>query len=151
MRRIRGPRRGGALVVSVLVLAGCGGDSADAPAEEAPPDVVAVVDGVEDGAITQDELDDAIVANAELNGQTPPVPETPEYGLLAGQALDQLILERWVAGEAAERGVAPESLQEESVTELQSTWGPRTECPGEVAGRLCGDAPAPANIPPASG
>ena len=135
-----------------VALGGCGdGEEPGSPTAAAPPDAVAVVEGVDDCAITQDELDEAVAANAELNGQSPPASGTPEYGLLAGQALDQLILERWVAGEAAERGVDPASLQEESVTELQGTWGPRTECLGDVAGRLCGDAPAPADIPPASG
>jgi hypothetical protein len=147
-----------AFAAFAVALAGCGGgeeetSTATEPPEEAEPaDIVAVVEDVEGGAITRDELDAAVAANAEVSGQSPPAPGSPEYGLIAGEALDQLVLERWVEGEAAERGVDPESLRDESVEELQGTWGPRTECLGEVLSRLCDDsADAPPDIPPASG
>jgi hypothetical protein len=161
MRSTRGPRLGGALVVFALALSGCGGGedatstATTSPEGSAPSDVVAVVEGVENGAITRDELDAAVTANAELSGQPPPAPGAPAYGLVAGEALDQLVLERWVEGEAADRGVSPESLADEPVADLQGTWGPRTECVDDVVSRLCGGGEEPAepppDIPPASG
>ena len=152
MRRIRGSRPGGALVVLALAIAGCGGGGeADSAGEAVAPDAVAVVAGVEDGTITQEDVDGTIASSAELTGGEAPAPASPEYPLAAGQALDGLILERWVAGEAAERGVPAESLQDVGVEELQGTWEPRTECFTDLPSRLCPGEEAPVDLPPASG
>ena len=151
MRRIRGPRLAGALVVSALTVAGCGGGEDGTTAPEPAGDTVAVVAGVDDGVVTQDDLDRTIAASAELTGDEPPAPASSEYPLVAGQALDGLILERWTAGEAAARGVPAEALQDDSVDDLEGTWGPRTECFGDFVSRLCPGEEAPPDIPPASG
>jgi DNA-binding transcriptional regulator YdaS (Cro superfamily) len=143
----------GALVVSALALAGCGGDDEGGDsAAPVPPDAIAMVEGVEDGAVTQGELDQAIAASAELSGEEAPAPASPEYPLAAGQALDALILERWIAGEAAARGVSPDTLRDADVEELRATWEARTECATDLPSRLCpGGDEAPPDLPPASG
>jgi hypothetical protein len=148
----------GALVVSALALAGCGGDddggggSTTTVPAPVPPDAIAVVEGVDDGSVTQGDVDQAVAASAELSGEEVPAPASPEYPLAAGQALDALILERWVAGEAAVRGVSPEALRDADVEELRGTWEPRTECATDLPSRLCpGGDEAPPDLPPASG
>ena len=150
-RSIRGPRSGGALAV-LAVIAGCGGGEEPATSTtelggESPAEAVAVVAGVEDGTVTAAELDQAVADAALESGQDPPVVGGPEYDLLAGDALDNLIVAVWVRGEEAEGGTGV------SADELESKWMPRTECLGELISRFCGNAEAepPPDIPPASG
>jgi parvulin-like peptidyl-prolyl isomerase len=71
-----------------------------------PEGDVAVVDGVENGAITQEELD-AGLEQAAAQGGLPEVPATddPQYQALLDQAMQSLILSVWVEGEAADRGI----------------------------------------------
>jgi parvulin-like peptidyl-prolyl isomerase len=71
-----------------------------------PDGDVAVVDGVEDSAITQDDLDSALTQAAAQSG-LPDVPpaDDPQYESLQQQAMQSLILAEWVKGEAADRGI----------------------------------------------
>lgn len=75
-----------------------------------PPSVpegdVALVEDVSDGAITTDEFDAALEQTAARQGvgEVPP-PENPQYALLRDAAMSDLILSRWVLGEAEERGI----------------------------------------------
>ena len=165
----RGPRVFAALAACAL-LAGCGGGDDPAPAPDdavpAEADVIATVEGVEGGEITGADLEAEVLAAAEAQGQTPPTPGSPDFDLLAGDALDQLLLRTWIAGDVAEQGgeVSEEEaaalageMDPSGLDEMQATWGPRTECDTEVISRLCagggGDAPPepPPDIPPASG
>jgi hypothetical protein len=160
----RGLRVFAALAV-VAAISGCGGDeettaSPTAPAED---DVVAAVEGVEGGEITGADLEEEVLAEAEAVGDTPPVAGSPEFDLLAGDALDSLLIQRWIAAEAAEQGgpisaadaaALEDGIDSSGIDELQATWGPRTECETEVVSRLCGGGEAPGpppDIPPASG
>jgi len=153
-----------AWVAAAAVLAGCGGDEEGAvPAGESPEQerVVASVEGVDGGEVTQGDLLEAMAEG----GREPPAADSPEFDLAAGAALDRLVLARWIRGEAAEQGgevpeedaaVFAEQMDAASAEELAATWGPRTECdPGPVS-RLCDggeeDGPEPPpDIPPASG
>ncbi len=71
-----------------------------------PEGDVALVDGVDDGAITQDDLDSAL-DQAAAQGGLPKVPpaDDPQYDSLVQQAMQSLILAKWVKGEAADRGI----------------------------------------------
>ena len=154
-------------------LAGCGGggegerSTSAAPSAPAEGEVIATVEGAEAGEITGADLEEEVLASAEAEGRTPPAPASPGFQLEAGSALDRLILARWIAGDVAEQGAEvtaeeaaalAEQIDQSGVAELERTWGPRTECPGEVSGRLCpsggsgsGGPEPPPDIPPASG
>lgn len=71
-----------------------------------PDGDAAVVDGVDNGNITQEQVDSAIQQAAAQSGlQKPPAPNDPQYQALHDQALQSLILGKWVEGEAADRGI----------------------------------------------
>lgn len=75
-----------------------------------PPSVpegdVALVEDAPDGTITQQDLDDALAQTAASQSLPKvPAPESPQYQPLVDAALGDLILSRWVAGEAQERGI----------------------------------------------
>jgi foldase protein PrsA len=71
-----------------------------------PDDAIAVVDDAPDGTITQEEFDSAITQTAARQGiKEVPATDDPQYKLLADAAQSDLILSRWVLGEAEERGI----------------------------------------------
>ncbi len=83
-----------------------------------PDGDVAFVDGVDDGSITQDDLDSAIQQAAAQSGlPKPPAPDDPQYDSLVQQAMQSLILAEWVKGEAADRGITV--TQQDIDSELQ--------------------------------
>lgn len=87
------------LVGGVLVVAGCGDDSADLPA--------GVVAKVGDTSITQEQLDSSLaqtVAAYESQGQAAPAEGTDEYNLVRQQALQTLVQQQIITNEAAECG-----------------------------------------------
>ncbi|MEZ5074252.1 MAG: peptidyl-prolyl cis-trans isomerase [Solirubrobacterales bacterium] len=64
------------------------------------------VDGVDDGGISQDDLDTALEQAAAQSGLPKvPAPDDPQYEPLVQQAMQSLILAKWVKGEAADRGI----------------------------------------------
>jgi foldase protein PrsA len=71
-----------------------------------PSGDVASVDGVDNGSITQDDLD-AALSQAAAQAGLPKVPATddPQYQGLLDQAMQSLILAVWVEGEAKDRGI----------------------------------------------
>ena len=72
-----------------------------------PDGATAFVDEVGDGEITEDELNAAIEQAAAAEGNAePPEPGTPQFGATLVPALSDLLLGRWVRGEAQERGIA---------------------------------------------
>lgn len=71
-----------------------------------PDGDVAIVDGVDNGAISQDDLDAALEQAAAQGGLAKvPAADDPQYDSLAQQAMQSLILAEWVKGEAADRGI----------------------------------------------
>jgi len=87
------------LVGGVLVVAGCGDDSADLPA--------GVVAKVGDTSITQAQLDSSLaqtVAAYESQGQAAPAEDTDEFALVRQQALQTLVQQQIITNEAAECG-----------------------------------------------
>jgi parvulin-like peptidyl-prolyl isomerase len=74
---------------------------------DVPDDAVAVVEDVDDGTITRGEFDDAmrqVAASQGLKGGVPKE-DDPQFDLFKEQALSDLILARWIRGEAADRGI----------------------------------------------
>ncbi|HET6830883.1 MAG TPA: peptidyl-prolyl cis-trans isomerase [Solirubrobacterales bacterium] len=83
-----------------------------------PGDDVALVDGVDDGAISQEDLDAALEQAAAQAGLPKLPPEDdPQYESLVQQAMQSLILAEWVKGEAADRGITV--TQEDIDAELE--------------------------------
>jgi foldase protein PrsA len=72
-----------------------------------PDDAVAFVDDVDDGEISQKELDVGIeqAAASEGAGEAPKA-GTPQYNAAVVPAISDLLLARWVRGEAEERDIA---------------------------------------------
>src|SRR5688500_14084069 len=85
-----------------------------------PDGATAFVDEVDDGEITQEELDVAVeqAAAAEGGGGEPPEEGTPQYNAVLVPALSDLLLGRWVRGEAEERGI--EVAEREIDVELEN-------------------------------
>jgi parvulin-like peptidyl-prolyl isomerase len=74
---------------------------------DVPDDAVAVVDGVDDGTITREEFDGALKQVAASQGLQGGVPkeDDPQFDLFKEQALSDLILSRWIEGEASDRRI----------------------------------------------
>jgi len=84
-----------------------------------PDGDVAVVDDVDPGTVSQEDLDGALEqAGAQLGIPEVPPPDDPQYQGLLDQAMQQLLLEIWVEGEAGERGitVTQEQIDDELAT-----------------------------------
>ncbi|MDQ3728631.1 MAG: peptidyl-prolyl cis-trans isomerase [Actinomycetota bacterium] len=85
-----------------------------------PDGAVAFVDGVEGGEIGQEEFDAAIgQASARQREGEAPEPGTPQFEQQKVPAVSDLLLGRWVKGEATDREIAPISDQEID-TELET-------------------------------
>ncbi len=83
-----------------------------------PSGAVAVVEDVPDGTVTQQNFDDAFKQAAARQGlQKPPAPSSPQYATLRDSAMGDVLLGRWVRGEAADRGISVSDT--EITTQLQ--------------------------------
>lgn len=102
-----------ALVILVAATMGIGKVSV-------PDGAVAFVEDVDNGEITQEELDTAVeqAAAAEGGGGEVPEPGTPQYAAALAPAVSDLLLGRWVRGEADERGI--EVTEREVEAELET-------------------------------
>jgi foldase protein PrsA len=101
---------GAALVIAIVVVAvtsGLGDEgvpSGDVAVVEA--EVSAEPAGIEDGKISQEGFDEALLQAAKRQGmQQPPDPGSEQYTALRDQALGDLLDIAWILGEAEERGV----------------------------------------------
>jgi foldase protein PrsA len=119
--RISRHRRLGLIIFGVLLI---GLFAAVAAAQgighpEPSGDEVAVVEDAPDGTITKEQFDRGLEQTAARNGinQIPPA-DDPQYEQLRDSALSDLILSRWVLGEADERGI--EVSEREIDDELQN-------------------------------
>ncbi|MDX6587517.1 MAG: foldase protein PrsA [Solirubrobacterales bacterium] len=106
---------GGILAIIVILVAATMGIGS----LSLPDGATAFVDDVDDGEITSDELDVAIEqAAAAEGGADVPEPGTPQYNAALVPALSDLLLGRWVRGEAEERGI--EVTEREIDVELET-------------------------------
>ena len=94
-------------------------------------DAVAFVEDAPDGEITQEEFDLAIeqAAARQQGGGAVPEPGTPQYDALLETAMADLLLSRWVAGEAEEMGieVSEREIDEELETIIRDQFGGQKE------------------------
>jgi foldase protein PrsA len=72
---------------------------------DVPSGDVAVVEDAPGGAITQEEFDVALEQAAAAQQQPVPPEDDPQYELVKEQALSDLLLARWVEGQAEEDGI----------------------------------------------
>jgi foldase protein PrsA len=87
------------LLVVVAIAQGIGDPSV-------PSGDVAVVEDAPDSHISQEEFDSSLKQTAALQGvQKVPEPSDAQYATLRDAAVDDLLLGRWIRGEAAERGI----------------------------------------------
>lgn len=125
----KGPKRTAAITfgallagVIVLVAATSGIGKPSLPGD----DSVAFVDDAPDGEITKEEFDLAL-EQAAARQQISDIPEagTPQYDLLQETAMADLLLSRWVAGEADELGieVTDREVEEELETIIDEQFG----------------------------
>src|SRR5688572_5981114 len=71
-----------------------------------PDDAVAFVEDAPDGEVTQEQFDAALdQAAARQQLREVPEPGTPQYDLLKETAMADLLLSRWINGEAEELGI----------------------------------------------
>jgi foldase protein PrsA len=89
-------------------------------------DLVAYVEDAPDGEVTQEEFDAAMeqaAARQQINEI--PAPGTPQYDLLKETAMSDLLLSRWVAGEAEELGieVTDTAIDQELETIIEDQFG----------------------------
>ncbi len=91
----------------------------DPGSPQVPDGDVALIDGIENGDITQESINTLI--DHALAGQQgePPKPDSIEYKGLELQAINVLIQRRWTAAEFSERGL--EVTPEEVAAELKTT------------------------------
>ena len=92
-----------ALLVGTIVLVAA---TAGLGKPSLPDDAVAFVEDAPDGEVTQEQFDAALdqaAARQQLD-EVPP-PGTPQYDLLKETAMADLLLSRWVNGEAEELGI----------------------------------------------
>jgi parvulin-like peptidyl-prolyl isomerase len=74
---------------------------------DVPDGAVAVVEDVDDGEITMDDFEaslEQVAASQGLRGG-PPKPGDEQYDVFKEQAMSDLILQKWIQGEAADRGI----------------------------------------------
>jgi len=91
-----------------------------------PDGAIAFVDEAESGEIDQEALDAAIAqAAARQDGGEAPEPGTPEFQAQIVPAVSDLLLARWVAGEADERGINIEDreIEAELTTIIDEQFG----------------------------
>ena len=106
---------GAALIASFVIVAVAQGIG-DPGVEEGE---IAVVEGAPDGTIASEDFDSALEQTAARQQiRQLPEPSDPQYEVLADGAVSDLILGRWVLGEAEERGI--EDTEREIDEELES-------------------------------
>ena len=95
-----------ALVVMLIVV----GVSSGLGHPAVPSGDVAIVDGVDGGVVTQDQLDTALQqAAAQLGLKDVPPSDDPQYASLLDQAMQSVLFPIWVDQEAKERGITVSS------------------------------------------
>jgi foldase protein PrsA len=89
-------------------------------------DEIAVVEDAPDGTVTQEDLDGALEQTAASQGlQEVPPEDDPQFEMLQDAALDRLIVERWLMGEADDLGieVTEREIEEQRETVIRDEFG----------------------------
>jgi foldase protein PrsA len=108
---------GGAMLLIALFVAVAAAQGIGHPNPSS--DEIAVVEDAPEGTITKEDFDRALTQTAARQGiKQVPAPDDPQYQLLSDAAVSDLILTRWVLGEAEERGI--EVSEREIDDELQN-------------------------------
>jgi parvulin-like peptidyl-prolyl isomerase len=75
-----------------------------------PSDAIAVVDDAPNGTVTQDQYKAALFqAVPRLGLQSLPSTTSPQFAQVKDAAISDLLLQRWIEGEAADRGITASS------------------------------------------
>jgi parvulin-like peptidyl-prolyl isomerase len=114
-------------ILLVLAFAAFAGGLSD---PEVPDGSVALVEDVDNGEVTQEEFDSALEQVAASQGlKGAPKPKDPQYQQFADAAVSDLILERWILGETADRGVTVSDREVEQRLEQiqQQNFGSQQE------------------------
>ena len=87
-----------------------------------------MIEDAPDGTITSEDFDRALEQTAARQGLREVPPPDDQYELLVDAAVSDLILSRWVLGEAEERGieVTDREVEEEPVTVINQQFDPAT-------------------------
>ena len=100
IRRVVGLGLGILLVLAFAAFAGGLSDP------DVPDDAVAIVEDVDGGEVTKEEFDNSLLQVAASQGlKEAPKASDPQYQQFVDAAVSDLILERWILGESADRGV----------------------------------------------
>jgi foldase protein PrsA len=114
MKRLAGLVLGLAVVLAVVASAASGGLGDP----DVPDDAVAVVEEAPDGTVTEEEFQSALERTVRSQGlRNVPDPSNPQYEVFRDTTLDELILTRWIRGEAEDRGI--EASEREIDRELE--------------------------------
>jgi foldase protein PrsA len=93
----------GALFVALFVIVGV---AVGIGHPSVPSGAVAVVEDAPNGTISKADFDAALKQSAARQGlPKPPAPSNPQYPTLRDSAMSDVLLSRWVLGEAQERGI----------------------------------------------
>jgi parvulin-like peptidyl-prolyl isomerase len=88
-------------------------------------DEVAVVEDAPDGHITVDQFNAALKQTALGQGlQQVPKPSDPQYATLKDAAMANVITSRWIAGEAADRGITVSDTDVQNYLQQQGLGNP---------------------------
>jgi hypothetical protein len=110
----------GAAALAVVTVASCGSESE----REVPAGSVAIVEDVEDGAVSDEDYEAALEQSAVRVGlDEPPEPGAPEFAQVNQAAMQALLFGRWVEGEAGDRGIeVTEADTEEELARIQDSF-----------------------------
>ena len=94
----------GALFIALFVIYGVANGIGN---PSVPSGDVAVVEDAPDGHISQADFDAALKQAAARQGlKQTPAPDSPQYSAIRDAAMSDLLLSRWVRGEAEDRGIS---------------------------------------------
>jgi parvulin-like peptidyl-prolyl isomerase len=120
-------RRVAGIVLGVFLVLAFAAFATGFDEPEVPDGAVVFVEDVDDGEISQDDFEAAleqVAASQGLRGG-PPKPGDEQYEAFKEQALADLTLQKWVEGEAADRGItaSDREIDEELETIKEQNFG----------------------------
>ena len=117
-----------------------------------PSGAVAIVDGVDNGTVSDEDYQRGIdQASARLGLDEPPEPGSPEFQQVNDEAMQDLLLAIWAEGEAADRGleVTDQDVQDE-LDQVQAGFQNEREFARVVRqSQFCSEEEIAADTPPA--